>query len=167
MEIKPLEKIHLILFDWGNTLMVDFPDEKGPMYQWKKVALVDGIEEILIYLHKKKYTLGIATNAGLSNAQDVLLALKRVNINQYFSYIFTSRDIGHKKQEPAFFETILNMVCLEPEACIMIGDSYEKDIISASKLGIHTVLFEPKPKTSHYPLAEYVVSDIRQLKNIL
>jgi len=165
--MKRLENIHLILFDWGNTIMVDYPDEVGPMYQWKKVALVDGMEEILPYLFQKKYTLAIATNANLSNAKDVVKALKRVNIHTYFTYIFTSRDVGYKKPDPLFFDSILKMVCIEPSECVMIGDNYEKDIVGAHVLGLHTILLTTQNNLDQFPKAECIISDIRQLKNIL
>ncbi len=35
------------LFDWGNTLMVDFPVVSGKMCDWETVEVVEGAEEAL------------------------------------------------------------------------------------------------------------------------
>lgn len=163
--MNKLTHIHLVVFDWGNTLMVDFPDESGPMYTWKKVALIEGVNEILPYLKKRNYTLAIATNAGLSNATDVRKALERVNIASYFSYIFTSKDLGYKKPDPLFFQTILQMVCVEPSHSVMIGDHYEKDIVGAAKVGMHTILLSNEHR--EFPDANFIVSRLNEITQIL
>lgn len=41
------------LFDWGDTLMVDFPNENVPMYLWENVAAVEGALEVLKNPRKK------------------------------------------------------------------------------------------------------------------
>ncbi|MCX7697760.1 MAG: HAD-IIIA family hydrolase [Bacteroidales bacterium] len=160
--------IDLVVFDWGNTLMIDFPDEVGPMYTWKKIALIEGVDEILPYLRKKNYTLAVATNAGLSHGSDVQKALKRVHIAQFFSYIFTSRDLGYKKPDPLFFEIILKMVCITPNHAVMIGDNYEKDIVGAAHVGMHTVLFFPNYHESiSFPKADFVIRNMKEIALIL
>jgi len=54
----------IILFDWGNTVMVDFRIP-GPMFTWDTVAWVCGAENALKRL--TTYTCCLATNAGESD----------------------------------------------------------------------------------------------------
>ncbi|EHK8978101.1 HAD family hydrolase, partial [Vibrio vulnificus] len=35
------------LFDWGDTLMVDFPEQNGKMCEWAIVEAVNGAHEAL------------------------------------------------------------------------------------------------------------------------
>ncbi|NLE77029.1 MAG: HAD family hydrolase, partial [Chloroflexi bacterium] len=42
--------LQAILFDWGDTLMQDFPQFPGPMAQWPRVAAMPGALEALAAL---------------------------------------------------------------------------------------------------------------------
>jgi len=44
--------IDVYLFDWGDTLMVDFPGVPGKMCNWDVVEAVDGAKEALEHLSK-------------------------------------------------------------------------------------------------------------------
>jgi len=52
-----MNKIKAIIFDWGDTVMCDFPEYTGPMAYWPKVEVVPGIEKALQQLQK---TLSVA-----------------------------------------------------------------------------------------------------------
>ena len=75
------------LFDWGDTLMVDFPNEKGPMYLLENVAAVEGAVEVLEKLSKEA-NCHVATNANDSNKVHIQKALKRVGLNKYIKEIY-------------------------------------------------------------------------------
>ncbi|WP_220348003.1 hypothetical protein [Thalassotalea euphylliae] len=57
----------IYLFDWGDTLMVDFPTAQGKMCEWENVQALDGAYELLSQLacHAAIY---IATGAAESSA---------------------------------------------------------------------------------------------------
>ena len=55
-----------VLFDWGNTLMRDFPEARGPMADWPRVETLPGVEEVLRQL-RPRWTLALATNAVASD----------------------------------------------------------------------------------------------------
>ncbi len=44
--------IDIYLFDWGDTLMVDFPGVPGKMCDWEIVEAVTGAKEALAALSK-------------------------------------------------------------------------------------------------------------------
>jgi len=97
---------------------------------------VDTIE-ILEYL-SKKYTLHVITN-GFEEVQH--LKLKNSAIKKYFSSITTSEEVGLKKPNPVIFETALIKASTVPQKSIMIGDSFEADIVGAENVGMHTLFF--------------------------
>jgi putative hydrolase of the HAD superfamily len=84
--------IKAILFDWGNTLMIDYNDEKGPMYKWNKISAVENAENCLS-LVSKKIPCYIATNAKDSSKDDIYNALNIVNIGQFISDVFCYKEI--------------------------------------------------------------------------
>jgi HAD superfamily hydrolase (TIGR01662 family) len=150
----------ILLFDWGNTIMVDF-DLPGPLFSWDTVAWVPGAEEALKQL--KTYPCYIATNAGNSNSEDVRKGLARVGADRYFPLIFCSRDIGFGKPDPRFFSFITDVLRTTADNCIMIGDNYSKDIEGAKRAGMKTIFFNPKEKPGPFPAADAMILTMDRL----
>lgn len=105
--------------------------------------------KILDYL-KQKYTLHIITN-GFSEIQHV--KLKKSNLHTYFDKIITSESVGVKKPNPTIFEYALNLANAKKEESIMIGDSWEADIMGAINFGIQAIYcnFDNKPFDASIP----------------
>lgn len=98
--------------------------------------LFKGTIEVLEYLNKK-YKLHIITN-GFEEVQK--LKIKNSGIDAYFKEIITSESIGVKKPNPKVFEFALMKAKAMPQNSIMIGDSYEADVmgaLNANMLAIH------------------------------
>ncbi len=96
--------------------------------------------EMLEYL-KPKYKLHIITN-GFHEVQ--FLKLRNSGIEGYFSTVTTSEEVGVKKPNPLIFRRALEIAKAEPKNSIMIGDSFEADILGAEKVGMHSLFFSPK-----------------------
>jgi putative hydrolase of the HAD superfamily len=150
----------ILLFDWGNTIMVDF-NLPGPMFTWEKVAWVPGAENALKAL--STYTCCIATNAGESDSEAVKKGLARVGADSYFSFVFSSWDLGFEKPDPRFFRYVIEKLRTGPANCIMIGDNYEKDIVGAKTTGMKTILFNPSNGKGPFPQADSVIFGMDQL----
>jgi putative hydrolase of the HAD superfamily len=154
--------IKALIFDWGNTVMRDFPDKPGPMAHWDHVEYIPYIEDCLEKL-LGKYIMCLASNAGFSDASLMIEALKRVGAEKYFHHFFTSKDLGYQKPDKRFFTSITEKVNVEPMQCIMIGDSYEKDIIGAKAVGMKTILFNEKKILSDFPDADKIITSMKEL----
>ncbi len=132
-----------ILFDWGDTLMRDFKEFNGPMKDWPHVEAVPGAAEILATLHTG-WILAIATNADVSNVQDIRAALKRVNLDQWLDKIYCFKTIGHNKPSLEFYRYILDDLKLSSRTIFMVGDHYEADVLGANRCGIRAVWFNDR-----------------------
>ena len=150
-----------LLFDWGNTIMVDFV-LPGPMYTWEKVAWVTGAENALKMI-SAKYRCCLATNAGASTTPEVLMALKRVGADKYFSEIFLAKEVGYEKPDKRFFIAIIEQLNLPPSSLVMIGDNYQKDCIGAKQAGLKTVFFNPAGAKGSFPMADAVIRSFDDL----
>jgi putative hydrolase of the HAD superfamily len=95
----------------------------------------DGTYEILDYL-SKKYTLHIITN-GFSEVQNLKMVNSKLDI--YFEKIITSESVGVKKPNPKIFQYALEQSNAIPSECVMIGDSWEADIMGAKNFGIKPI----------------------------
>jgi HAD superfamily hydrolase (TIGR01509 family) len=128
-------EIRLLLFDWGDTVMRDFPEYAGPMYLWPKVEAVAGAKAAIEQL-KAGRIIALATNARDSSEEEIRKALGRVDLDRLFDRVFCFANVGHLKPSAEFFEHVLNELGLPPGAAVMVGDSFEADILGANRAGL-------------------------------
>ena len=121
--------------------------------------LFEGTIEILEYLHKK-YKLHIITN-GFEEVQN--LKLQKSGIDKYFKQVITSECVGVKKPNPKVFEFALSKAEAEAHESIMIGDSYEADIMGALNSGMMAIHFSEEAKNNGVQR----VASLIELKNYL
>lgn len=137
------------LFDWGNTIMKDFQDEKGKMHTWRKVEAMPNVEKMLKVLTKKADCY-LATNAKDSNKQNIMEALQRVGLHVYFKDIFCYREIGFAKPSKEYYNKVLQKLNLKSEDVIMTGDNLENDVFGAEDNGIEAILYDPDDHYKKY-----------------
>ena len=132
--------INVSFFDWGGTLMVDFPDATGKMCDWEIVAAVIGAKETLETLsdHAQIY---IATGAADSSELEIKRAFDRVGLSQFISGYFCKANLGLSKGNPQFLELILDKLNIPAKSGAMVGDNLEKDIKPAIAVGIQPFWF--------------------------
>ena len=155
---------YVLVFDWGNTIMKEFPVYDGPMADWPEVAEVDGAVEALEAL-VGRYSMVVATNASISTAGQVWKALKRVGLGEYFKAVFTWRELGAKKPDPAFFHSIESVVGHPAHEMVMIGDGYSRDVLGAKTAGWRAVWYNPEGLAAP-GLVPFQDTDIRDLRDL-
>ncbi len=135
--------INVYLFDWGDTLMVDFPGHTGKMCDWENVEAVTGAKEALEVLskHAKIY---IATDASDSTELDIRRAFERVGLSQFITGYFCKANLGLSKGSPDFLNSILDKLNVTSAYVAMVGDNFDKDIKPAIATGIQPFWFTSK-----------------------
>ncbi|MCB0464322.1 MAG: YjjG family noncanonical pyrimidine nucleotidase [Aequorivita sp.] len=120
-----------------------------------------GTVEILEYL-SRKYNLHIITN-GFEEVQ--YQKLNNSGIKRYFNTITTSEEVGLKKPHPSVFKTAMAKASATPQKSIMIGDSFEADIIGARNAGMHTLFFNYR--NEEVSLEYFAINELFEIKNYL
>ncbi len=117
--------------------------------------LLEGAMEILEYL-ALKYRLHIITN-GFAEVQS--LKLENSGISHYFKTVTTSEEVGLKKPHPRVFETALSKANAHPSASIMIGDTFEADIMGAEKIGMSSLFYNYRNDSvpPHYKVVTHLM----------
>ncbi|WP_346883363.1 YjjG family noncanonical pyrimidine nucleotidase [uncultured Algibacter sp.] len=117
--------------------------------------------DVLDYL-KPKYNLYIISN-GFEDIQNKKLT--NSNIIKYFKTITNADMVGIKKPNPEIFNHALKSANTTFRKSIMIGDSYEADILGALNVGMNAIFFDNNTVT----LKENVkcISSLLQLKAYL
>ena len=123
--------------------------------------LFDGALEMLDYL-KPKYQLHIITN-GFASVQTK--KMKNSNIDHYFETITNSEMAGVKKPHKKIFDFALSLSNASKEESLMIGDSYEADILGAQNAGIEAIFFNEQNIQTDLPV--FQVNHLLELKKIL
>lgn len=99
--------------------------------------LFDGTMEILNYLNLN-YELHIITN-GFHEVQH--LKLENSGIMKYFKTVTTSEEVGVKKPNSLIFQAALKKANAHAMKSVMIGDTFEADILGAESVGMNTLFF--------------------------
>lgn len=91
---------------------------------------------------KKHYKLVLISNA--THFADELL--KRTKLNTYFDHIFLSYQVGQLKPDKKMYHHVLNKLKIKPDQMIMVGDTYEDDVLASKRVGISAILLDRKNK---------------------
>jgi len=109
----------------------------------KHSILIDGTLEVLDYLKSRNYSMHIITN-GFKEVQ--LKKMENSGLSRYFDKIFISEIIKAPKPALEIFEYALKSTNSKKNKTLMIGDSWEVDVIGAMKAGIDQVHYYPNAK---------------------
>ena len=131
-----------ILFDWGDTVMRDHPEITIPMVEWDTIEVIEGIADVLAYLHSSKRRICLATSASISDEGQIWKALARGGLDVYFSRIYCFKNTNLPKREE-FYRHILKDLGVSATNVLMVGDGFEKDVEVPNKLGMFAVWFNP------------------------
>ena len=83
--------------------------------------------------------------AVVSNTEDgrVRDALEEAGLAERFDIIVDSHLVGLSKPDPAIFRHALELLGVEPEEAVFVGDSYVHDALAARAAGLAAVLLDP------------------------
>lgn len=111
--------------------------------------LFPGVRDVLEFCREADLTLGLVTS---SPRQQVLTALKRLDVDRYFKAIVTGDDITQFKPHPEPVQKALGLLGKSPEGTLFVGD-YLADVLAGQAAGTHTALFLPDQHARFYDFA--------------
>lgn len=125
------------------------------------------VEEAAVVLKKlaEKYPLVLVSNF-YGNIETVL---RDFGIRDYFKKIVESSVVGVRKPDPEIFRLGVKALGLKAEECLVVGDSYRKDIEPALKAGCRAVWikgpgWDDSDDSREYPLT---ITSLMQLETLL
>ena len=154
----------IYLFDWGNTLMVDFSDQVGKMRDWDRVASTPLAHKALKQL-SEQHPIYIATNAVDSLPEDIEAAFARVELNTFITGYFCRHNLGVSKGSPSFYLKIAERLTVSPSRLTMVGDSVDNDIKPALDAGLNTVWFNASGSENTLNKKVKVIHSLSELCN--
>lgn len=91
--------------------------------------------EKIVKIAKDKYDLALVSNF-YGNIHSILADF---GLLCYFKAVIESAVVGVRKPNPAIFALGVEALGLQPKDVLVVGDSFEKDIVPAAALGCHTI----------------------------
>jgi FMN phosphatase YigB (HAD superfamily) len=143
--------------------MSDHPEITIPMVEWDAVEVIDGITDVLGYLHSSGRRIVLATSAAISDEGQIRGALARGELVKYFSRIYCFKNTHIPKGE-AFYRHILSDVCIPASDVLMVGDGFERDVLDANAVGIFAVWFNPESEETRKDGLHVTVHSVQELR---
>lgn len=128
--------------------MRDYPEITIPMVEWQSIEVVEGVTQVLAYLHSGGRRVVLATSAAISDESQIRGALGRGGLAGYFSRIYCFKNTHLPKGE-AFYRHILGDLRVPAAEALMVGDGFEKDVQDTNAAGIFAVWFNPRSDEIH------------------
>ena len=106
------------------------------------VTLYADAQSVLESLRCKGYKIGLITNSMMPMwMRDK--ELRAYGIIDYFDIRLTSGDVGFMKPHPFIYQKALQLLTVEPQQTLFVGDRPANDIAGANAAGLISVLISP------------------------
>ena len=134
--------------DWYSstqwTAKVDIDILKLQYEHRDKICVRTGCFELLQQLKTQGYRCWLLTNADLAGLQ---LKLEKINLRPYFELMISSEEIGHAKEEVAFWQKLQQRHPFDPTHSVFIDDT-ETVLDSAAAFGISQLFCISQPASN-------------------
>lgn len=146
--------------EFGQELAETFPEKRK-----ENAFLYEDTLQVLDDL-KGKYQLLLLTN-GSPELQNIKLEFSP-EIPPYFDHIVISGGFGKGKPDTSIFEHALELLGVEKEEALMVGDNLHTDILGAVRTGIPSVWINRKGAKRHHDIQPtYEIYRLSELMNVL
>jgi len=119
-----------------------------------------GAVELLATIHGLGLRTVIASNTYWRDSEAYWDDFRQLGMADHVDAIVTSVDAGHLKPHPAVFQKALSWANVSPAACVMIGNSEEKDVEPAITAGMQAILVYPDDPAPLSSRAQATASDL-------
>ncbi|MCI4352890.1 MAG: HAD family hydrolase [Thermoplasmata archaeon] len=99
---------------------------------------VPGAVALLQFLKSSGTKIGVVTNNLRSEQEE---KLRITGLDDWVDYLVCSEQVGVTKPDPRMFRAALAEIHGTPRTTVMVGDSWESDVVGAARVGIRPVWF--------------------------
>lgn len=153
--LHPLTHIGLENEDLALQISKDFLDLLAVQTDLMPYAL-----ELLEHCKKQNLPVTIISN-GFREVQ--YQKMESAKIDHYFEHVVLSEDVGALKPDSLIFEYALQINRLQPNEVLMIGDSFDADIIGANRAGIDSLFFNIRNQIVDLPPNSHEIKSLQEV----
>jgi FMN phosphatase YigB (HAD superfamily) len=164
--------LRAILFDLGDTLMVEESEVKDATETTLRAELLPGAAALVFELHDRGVPLALVADSRPNTPPNVL---RQHGLLDLFDTLAISEVIDATKPDPLIFEAALNALGIAPEEhgrVVMVGNHLERDIAGANRLGMISIFIHWNERRRTTPEAadeipNHTVRSIEELRALL
>lgn len=163
--------LQTFLIDCGLAASQIDMDHILRVYDWSPLPGVvpfDDTLPVLDHLKKNGYKIGLITNA-MQPMWMRDIELRAYGILDYLDARLTSGDVGFMKPHPFIYWRALELLSVEAQEAVFVGDRPANDIAGANKAGLTSVLMSPSHLNRELGTVRpnYTISKLEELLPIL
>ena len=162
---QTLSEFELTCLDADSERILDAIDSL-PFARYN-IRPYDDCTHTLERLREAGLRMAIITNRP-QPARTIIRELRAFSIPDVFACVVTSGEVGFRKPHASMFESALRRLNVQqPSEALIVGDSYEHDIVPAHALGLTTVLkLNRGERREECQLAHFQISDLDHLLDL-
>lgn len=140
---------------WSRELQLDIPQLKLEVSD--RISIRPNVESFLQYLHMHGKRVVLVTNA---HSASIAIKMNKTGLNRHFDRIITSHELGHAKEQSAFWPALHNIEPIDVRRTLFIDDNFQV-LDAARDYGIKNLLAIRKPDShgADKQNASYVLLD--------
>lgn len=115
--------------------------------EYSKLPRQENVVRTMEKLKSRGITIGIMSDWPLWNK------LEKIGIAEYCDFACEPDQMGFLKPDAHTFQYLLYNLKLDPSEVLYVGDSYDKDILGATGVGMDAVLVRTRDRDGKYPMA--------------
>lgn len=134
-----------VIWDLGDTINTPPPggQDLKPIDLYTEIELRPDVEVTLQALTDLDYKHAVLSNTATSDSDAAKRMLERLGIARYFEFVYaTQSELTQDKPEkpnPLVFNLVVDALDISPEQAVMVGNSWDNDILGANRSRIHSI----------------------------
>ena len=165
-------RLAALLFDLGDTLMVEETEVKDAGGTTLRAELVPGMAEALRGFKAAGCRLALVADSRPRTPENVL---RQHGLYELFETLAVSEIVGVSKPDPGIFRAALDALGI-PEAdygrVVMVGNNLERDIAGANRIGLISLFFHLNDRRRTQPITpdevpRYTVASAAELSDLI
>lgn len=161
-----------LLFDLGDTIMVEETEVKDPGGTTLRAELAPGMAEALRAFKAAGYRLALVADSRPGTPENVL---RQHGLRELFDVLAISEVVGASKPDPALFRAALDALAIHEadySRVAMVGNNLERDIAGANRLGLISIFFHLNDRRRTRPAApdevpRFTVASAAELRDLI
>ena len=165
-------RLAALLFDLGDTIMVEETEDKDADGTTRWAGLVPGMAEVLQEFKATGHRLALVADSRALTPENVL---RQHSLYDLFEAVAVSEPVGASKPDPRLFRVALDVLAVpwaDYGQVVMVGNNLERDIAGANRLGLISVFFHLNDRRRIWPLTpdevpRYTVTSAAELRDLI
>lgn len=127
------------------------------LFESKPYQLYSDAAEAVVKAKKNGFKTAIVTTIAYFQFKKAVKPVRK-----HFDFIMTGYEAKCDKTNPKMYRKVLEILKVEPEEAVMIGDDVSIDILLPKRLGMNAILLDREGKNVKCERADAVVNDLNQ-----